>query len=65
MLLAPVISGGRPVGVLMLFREGDSRWKRAEVSRARVVGYALAPLLVEPVTPALTVVPAPAVDSSS
>ena len=57
MLLAPVIAGGRPVGVLMLFRQGDSRWKRAEVSRARVVGYALAHLLDQPVTPALAVVP--------
>jgi diguanylate cyclase (GGDEF)-like protein len=57
MLLAPVIAGGRPLGVLMLFHTGDRRWTRAEVSRARVVGYALAPLIEQSATPALTVVP--------
>src|SRR3954471_20412256 len=45
MLLAPVVAGGRPLGVLMLFRGSDRRFSRAEVSRARVVGYAMAPLL--------------------
>jgi GAF domain-containing protein len=58
MLLAPVVAGGRQLGVLMLFRGGDRRFGRAEVSRARVVGYALAPLLDQrAAAPALTVVP--------
>ena len=62
MLLAPVVSGGRRLGVLMLFRSGDRRFSRAEVSRARVVGYGLAPMMDAPVAaPALAVVPGSAV----
>jgi len=58
MLLAPVVAGGRPLGVLMLFRSGDRRFSRAEVSRARVVGFGMGPLLEQrAATPALTVVP--------
>lgn len=59
MLLAPVVAGGRPLGVLMLIRGGDdARFNRAEVSRARVVGYGLAPLLGDRAAgPALSVVP--------
>jgi hypothetical protein len=58
MLLAPVVAGGKPLGVVMLFRKGDRRFSRAEVSRARVVGFGLAPLLEQQVAPpALTVVP--------
>jgi len=45
MLLAPVIAGGRPLGVLMLLRTTEGRWTRAEVGRARVLAFALAPLL--------------------
>ena len=45
MLLVPVVAAGRPLGVLMLFRGGERRFSRVEVSRARVVGYGLAPLL--------------------
>jgi diguanylate cyclase (GGDEF)-like protein len=57
MLLAPVIAGGRELGVLLLFRGSDRRWTRAEVSRARVVGFALAPLIETQAAPALSVVP--------
>jgi diguanylate cyclase (GGDEF)-like protein len=57
MLLAPVVSGGRPLGVMILFRATDQRWTRAEVSRARIVGFAVAPLLDPAVAPALAVVP--------
>jgi EAL domain-containing protein (putative c-di-GMP-specific phosphodiesterase class I) len=58
MLLAPVIAGGRRLGILMLFRGGDRRFNRAELSRARVVGHALAPLVSAPAeAPALTVLP--------
>jgi hypothetical protein len=58
MLLAPVVAGGRPLGVLMLFRSGDRRFSRAEVSRARVVGFGLSALLDAPAAaPALSVVP--------
>lgn len=57
MLLAPIISRGRPLGVLMLFCGDDRRFNRAEVSRARVVGYALAPVLVAAAAPSLRVVP--------
>jgi GAF domain-containing protein len=45
MLLAPVIAGGRPLGVLMLLRTTEGRWTRAEVGRARVLAFGLAPLL--------------------
>jgi len=42
----------------MLFRKGDRRFSRAEVSRARVVGFGLAPLLEQrAAAPSLTVVP--------
>jgi diguanylate cyclase (GGDEF)-like protein len=47
MLLAPVIAGGRPLGVLMLVRQDDRRWARAEVGRARVLAFGLAPLLAQ------------------
>jgi hypothetical protein len=57
MLLAPVVAGGRPVGVMVLLRSNERRWTRAEVSRARVVGCALAPVLEQPAAPALAVVP--------
>jgi diguanylate cyclase (GGDEF)-like protein len=57
MLLAPVVSGGHPLGVMLLFRTGDRRWTRAEVSRARIVGFAIAPLLDAVPAPALAVVP--------
>jgi GAF domain-containing protein len=61
MLLAPIVAGGRDLGVLMLFCGGDRRFSRAEVSRARVIGYALAPLMgslvAPPASPSLTVVP--------
>ncbi len=58
MLLTPVVAGGRRLGVLMLFRGGDRRFGRAEVSRARVVGYGLAGLLEADVpAPSLAVVP--------
>ena len=57
MLLAPVMAGGRQLGVLMLFRAGDRRFSRAEVSRARVIGYGMGPLLDErAAAPALSVV---------
>jgi diguanylate cyclase (GGDEF)-like protein len=62
MLLAPVVAGGRPLGVMMLFRGGDRRFSRAEVSRARVVGFGLAPMLDLPAAVrALSVVPDAAV----
>jgi len=62
MLLAPVVAGGRQLGVLMLFRDGDRRFTRAEVSRARVIGYGMASLLdARAAAPALTVVPNAAV----
>ncbi|MEA2446140.1 MAG: hypothetical protein QOJ12_3432, partial [Thermoleophilales bacterium] len=57
MLLAPVVSGGRPLGVLLLFRATDQRWSRAEVSRARIVGFAMAPLLDPAAAPQLAAVP--------
>jgi diguanylate cyclase (GGDEF)-like protein len=58
MLLAPVVAGGRQLGVMMLFRGGDRRFTRTEVGRARIVGYGLAPLLEErAAAPALSVVP--------
>jgi GAF domain len=58
MLMAPVIAGGRRLGVLVLFRGGDRRFNRAELSRARVVGHGLAPLLDERASvPALSIVP--------
>jgi GAF domain-containing protein len=57
MLLAPVVAAGRHVGVLILLRGSDRRWTRAEVSRARIVGFAVAPVLERPSAPALTVVP--------
>ena len=51
------IGGRAPAGVLMLLNAADRRWSRAEVSRARIAGYALAPLLGQHATPALAVVP--------
>ena len=47
----------------MLFRERRPAFSRAEVSRARVVGFALAPLLARcrAAAPALSVVPGAAV----
>ena len=62
MLLTPIVAGGRRLGLLMLFRGNDRRFGRAEVSRARVVGYGLAPLLgAASEAPALSVVPGTAV----
>jgi hypothetical protein len=52
MLLAPVIAGGRSLGLLMLVRGDDRRWTRAEVSRARVLAFGLAPLLSPVAAPA-------------
>jgi hypothetical protein len=63
MLLAPVVAAGRPLGVMLLFRASDRRWSRAEVSRARIVGFAIAPLLGPAPAPALAVVPAAAADT--
>jgi diguanylate cyclase (GGDEF)-like protein len=57
MLLAPILAAGRRVGVLVLLRAGDRRWTRAEVSRARIVGFAVAPAIDRPGAPALAVVP--------
>jgi diguanylate cyclase (GGDEF)-like protein len=60
MLLAPIAAAGRRLGVLMLMRQSERRWTRAELSRARIVGYAIAPLLDTHPARALTIVPDPA-----
>jgi hypothetical protein len=56
MLIAPIVASGRPLGVLMLFRNDDRRFNRGEVSRARVIGFGLSPLLAAQEAPALAVV---------
>jgi diguanylate cyclase (GGDEF)-like protein len=63
MLVAPVVIGGRQVGALLLVRTDEHRWTRAEVSRARVVGYALASL-VEAAAPGSAVTALPDVAAS-
>jgi diguanylate cyclase (GGDEF)-like protein len=61
LLMAPIIGGGQTLGVLMLVRENDKRWARADVSRARVLAFALAPLLAAeaPVAPAVSIAEPP------
>ena len=45
LLMVPVISLGRTVGLLELFREREEPWQRSDVNRARIIAYQLGPVL--------------------